>query len=151
MKKGYLLIVFLLVTYITSQAQTLKPVSWSFSSESLGNNEYNILLTATIQENWWTYSQYIKEGGPIPTTISFDANKDFEIIGTTGEAGAHVKEGLEPMFDMVLKKYADKVVFTQKIKVLNGKPEISGHIEFMCCDDKQCLAPEIVPFKISIQ
>jgi thiol:disulfide interchange protein DsbD len=151
MKKACLLIVIILVGYITSQAQTLKPVSWMFVSEALGNNEYNVLLIATIQENWWTYSQYIKEGGPIPTTITFDPNKEIEIIGTTGEAGAHVKEGLEPMFDMVLKKYADKVVFTQKIKVLNGKPEISGHVEFMCCDDKQCLAPETVTFKISIQ
>lgn len=146
-------IVFVLMIFVAPllmQAQNLQPVKWTFTSESLGNNEYNLIYTATIAPKWWTYSQYIKEGGPIPTTFKITANKSFELLGTTSETSEHTKEGIEPMFDMFLKKFADKAVFVQKIKVLDGKPIIEGRVEFMCCDDMQCLPPEEIAFKISL-
>lgn len=131
-------------------AQVVQPVTWTYSIQSLGNNEYNIVCAASIEKNWWTYSQFIKEGGPIPTHVSINTSNDIELIGTCSEYGEHMKEGHEPLFDMVLKKYADKVVFTQKIKVKPGVKEIGGSVEFMCCDDSQCLPPEVLTFNLLI-
>lgn len=150
MKKYSILFLGLVISVFSMHAQVLKPVKWTFSSESLGKNEHNLVFTATIDPTWWTYSQFIKEGGPIPTSFKFNENKNIVLEGTVSESGDHVKEGIEPMFDMFLKKYADKVVFKQKIKVISGKPEITGTVEFMCCDDKQCLAPMDIDFKISL-
>ncbi len=147
--RNIVLLVMLFIAPIFMNAQDLKPVKWTFSTESLGNNEYNIVYTATIAPNWWTYSQFIKEGGPIPTSFKITENKDIEIIGITSEFSEHTKEGIEPMFDMFLKKFADKAIFKQKIKLLRGKPSINGVLEFMCCDDMQCLPPEEVTFTIN--
>ena len=149
MKKISLLIVLFALPLILL-SQELKPVKWTFTTESLGNNEYNIIYTAIIAPHWWTYSQFIKEGGPIPTSFKITENKDIEIVGTTSEFSEHTKEGIEPMFDMFLKKFADKVVFKQKIKVLKGHPTINGVVEFMCCDDMQCLPPEEITFTFNL-
>jgi thiol:disulfide interchange protein DsbD len=146
-------IVFVLMIFVAPilmHAQNLQPVKWTFTSESLGNNEYNLIYTATIAPTWWTYSQFIKEGGPIPTTFKIEDNKNIELLGAISETSEHTKEGIEPMFDMFLKKFADKAVFVQKIKVLSDKPIIEGSVEFMCCDDMQCLPPEEIKFKISL-
>ncbi len=53
---------------------------------------------------------------------------------------------------MVLKFFADKVIFKQKIKILTQKDfDVTGVLNFMCCDDKQCLAPTDVDFKFSVK
>lgn len=48
-------IVFVLMIFVAPllmQAQNLQPVKWTFTSESLGNNEYNLIYTATIAPKW---------------------------------------------------------------------------------------------------
>ena len=53
---------------------------------------------------------------------------------------------------MVLKFFADKAVFKQKIQILSNKDfTITGSLEFMCCDDKQCLPPNEVEFAFDIK
>jgi thiol:disulfide interchange protein DsbD len=61
-------------------------------------------------------------------------------------------EDNDPNFDMVLKFFADKATFKQKIRVLSQKDfKVSGFVNFMCCDDKQCIPPNDVEFVFSVK
>ena len=50
---------FALMMPFASIAQIYDPVQWSFSTESLGNNEYNVIFKADIESGWHVYSQNI--------------------------------------------------------------------------------------------
>ncbi|MBO2523492.1 MAG: sugar transporter, partial [Bacteroidetes bacterium] len=54
MKKLTIILVafFALMMPFASVAQIYDPVQWSFSTESLGNNEYNVIFKAQIEAGW---------------------------------------------------------------------------------------------------
>ena len=74
MKKGLLALFFALcVGNIAAFAQmTEDPTSWSFSKEKTGENEYDLILEATLQPGWSIYSMYTPAGGPMPVSLTVD-------------------------------------------------------------------------------
>jgi len=138
-----------IATKATHAPQILDPVDWSFSKQDLGDNEFELQFTATIDPHWHVYSQFLEEDGPIPTSFSFKESKDFKLIGKVKEPKA--LEDYDPNFQMTLKWFENSVTFRQKIKVLKeGAVKILGELEFMVCDDKQCLAPEYVEYEFEL-
>ena len=113
---------FTLVTFFAmmlpmlSFGQIYDPVHWSFSSESLGNNEYNVIFKAEIEAGWHTYSQNIPDGGPVPTTFYFNEVNGYERVGEVVESAGTVLH--DAVFDMDLKFFEKEAIFTQKVKVL---------------------------------
>ena len=87
------------------------------------------------------YAQKIPDNGPIPTTISFEAvGKDVELIGETTEGEGH--EAFDEVFEMDIKYFEGEAVFVQKVRLLNKETSsINGSVEFMVCNDKNCLPP----------
>ena len=133
-----------------SVSQVLTPVKWSFKVQQNKPDEATLLLVATIDYNWHLYSQDIPPKGPIPTTFSFTPGPEYKLIGKVTEPKA-IEEN-DPNFNMVLKFFSESVTFRQKIKVLSAKDfVIKGKLEFMCCDDKQCIPPEEVEFSFNIK
>jgi thiol:disulfide interchange protein len=131
-------------------SQVLTPVKWSFKVEQSSPDEATLLLISTMDKGWHLYSQHIAAGGPIPTSFKFTPGKEFELIGKVKEPKA-IEEN-DPNFNMVLKFFADRAVFKQKIKVLSKKDfMVKGSLEFMCCDDKQCLPPDEVEFSFPVK
>jgi thiol:disulfide interchange protein DsbD len=53
-------------------------------------------------------------------------------------------------FDSVLKYYENKVDFEQYVKVKDGTPSIRGTLEYMVCDNHQCLPPKDIDFNIKL-
>ncbi len=131
--------------------QILEPVKWSFKVEQTKPDEATLVLTAKIDKKWHVYSQDIPPKGPIPTTFTFKKKSNYQLVGKVTESKPI--EEVDAMFEnMVLKYFADKAVFKQKIKVLSQKDfTITGSLEFMCCDDKQCLPPTEVEFTFNIR
>ncbi len=128
-------------------AQIFDPVQWTFETKDLGGGEYELMMKASIEENWHLYSQFIDEGGPVPTSFTFEENEAFELIGEVVE-GEPVEE-YNDLFGMVLRYFDTEATFTQKIKA--DKPvNISGYLEFMSCDNNQCLPPTDVDFEFVI-
>lgn len=146
MKK--LVIILLFFISFSGQAQILNPVSWSFSSKSSGTEE-ELLIKATIDPGWHVYSQFIEEGGPIPTSFKFTPSKDYSLIGKVTESPKAVS-ALDKNFNMQIAWHEKEVVFKQKIRLNSQQTTISGVLEFMVCDDKQCLPPTEVEFKIPV-
>lgn len=147
--KKLLLFFILLFGSLFSQAQFYDPVSWNFRVEEVKGDEATLVLTATIQKNWHLYSQFIDEGGPIPTSFSFEKNPAYQLVGSVTESPKAIS-AFDPNFNMQIAWHKDKVDFKQKIKLNQPKVTVKGVLEYMTCDDKNCLPPEEVPFSFQV-
>lgn len=136
-------------------AQIFNPVKWSFSTKELGNNQVELILTAHIDRGWHLYSQDIKSDDPdqvtpLPTTFNFEKSSDYKLVGKTTEPKAI--EEYDKQFEMILKYHSKEAIFRQKIEVLSQADfKIKGFVEFMACDDKQCIPPAEVEFEFNIK
>lgn len=151
-------ILFLFVVFIstTVNSQIFDPVKWSFSQNQIGDDEVELIFTASIEEHWHMYSQFLENDlGPIPTSFNFDESKSYEKIGKTEEGKAKIE--YDPNFEMDLAYFENKATFKQKIKVLGSSSRlreksfnITGFLEFMVCDAEKCLPPTMVDFSFKI-
>lgn len=141
---------FLLLCSTLLSAQMYNPVKWKTSVEQISDKEYLLKVQAEIQSGWHLYGQYIEEGGPSKTAFSFkNSDKKFELIGKTTEEKGH--EVVDKIFDMKIKYFEGKALFTQKIKFSSDPvSKVLAEVEFMVCDDSNCLPPttEELTFKI---
>lgn len=145
----FLITILALMSSLTSFGQVYDPVHWSFSSEPLGNNEYSVIFKADIDAGWHVYSQNISDGGPVPTTFYFTESTDYQRVGEVIESESIVLH--DPVFDMELRYFEKEAVFTQKVKVVGNQPvTFKGELEYMVCNDGQCLPPTPVEFEISL-
>ena len=127
------------------------PVTWTFSSKKLTDNTYEIKMTATMEKGWHLYSQEQPEDAVAgPTTFTITSNPLIELVGKIKENGKmqkfHDKE-----LGISANQYSEKVEFVQTIK-LKGKVKTSfnGSVEYQTCDDKKCLPPKTVNFKVDL-
>lgn len=128
-------------------AQVFNPVKWEFKTKSLGNNEFELQIIGAIEPHWHVYSQSVGEP-VIPTSFMFKPSNDYELVGKTEEPEGVTVD--DPVFQMKLKYFEDEVVFRQKVKLLSAKATVLGDFEFMTCDDKTCIPPEIVEFAFDL-
>ncbi|NOR26947.1 MAG: thiol:disulfide interchange protein [Lutibacter sp.] len=148
MKKIVLLLSLLILSY-SSFSQIHDPVKWSTSTEKISDSTYNLVVQATIDQNWHLYSQNVPEDGPIPTTFSFEKSTDYELVGNTSEEEGHTV--FDSVFEMEIKYFENKATFKQQIKMLSTNAStIVGEVEFMVCDDASCLPPTFVDLNFQI-
>ena len=139
-----------LISIVALNAQILEPVKWSITQESLGNDEYNLIFTAAIDEGWTVYSQYTSDDGPVPTSVNFDNPEVVEMLGDGTEEGKK-KSGFDKIFETdVIKFLADKpFVITKKVKVKDHSKPLVGYLTYMTCDATKCLPPKDIDFDFS--
>ena len=149
--KSFKILLFLAVLLpLSSIAQIYDPVDWKFSQKELSNNEFEVSFAANIEDGWHLYSQHLpNDDGPIATTFYFEGNQNVELLGDVNEPEAIAE--YDPNFDMELKFFSKKVVFKQKVKVIGESGTVKGELEFMVCDEKMCLPPELVPFEFNLK
>ncbi|GAA4303245.1 protein-disulfide reductase DsbD domain-containing protein [Compostibacter hankyongensis] len=129
-------------------AQILNPVKWMYSAKKSGNGEYELHMKATVQPGWHLYAQDAGEG-PIPTSFKFEGNDGMERVGVVKEIGK-IKKTYDRNFASVLSYYEDTVDFVQRVKVKPGTQIVKGSLQYMVCDDKQCLPPKDVDFEVKL-
>ncbi len=125
------------------------PVRWSFRSEKISDTEFDLVITAAIDKGWHVYSQFIKDGGPIPTSFKFNPSNSYKLKGTVSELPKAVS-AFDKNFDMQIAWHKDKVEFKQRIILNVPNTTVSGMLEFMVCNDQKCLPPAEVEFKIPV-
>lgn len=150
MKRIVALLAALILVVSISFGQGLNPVKFKWSSEKLSDNEYLLIFEATIEDGWYLYSQNIEGDGPIPTSFNWDENEAVSYDGATTEEGDKTKEGVDEMFDIFIKKFAHGARFTQKVTITEDT-EVKGWLEFMTCDDEQCLPPDSYDFSFMLK
>ncbi len=148
MKRIFFLItgLFLLVTSVS--AQVLQPVTWSYSSKKISATEYELIFKATIDSPWHLYSQDIPQAPPA-TTFDFVKDSSYTLVGKVKEVGNVIQE-YDKNFNMVLKYYSDSVSFVQKIMLNAPGATVAGEVNYMSCDETQCLAPQDLDFTFDL-
>ncbi|AWO01996.1 hypothetical protein DLD77_09965 [Chitinophaga alhagiae] len=134
---------------VLAVAQEENPVKWDFSAKNVGGQVYEVTATATIERGWHLYAQEAGEG-PIPTSIKFTKNPLVTVAGKPKEQGK-LHKAFDKNFNSELKYYENTVSFVQKVTV-KGKAatKLKGSVEFMVCDDHQCLPPTEIPFTVNL-
>lgn len=131
-------------------AQSSKQVIWSYSARKVADKTYEVHLTASIKGQWHIYAQEAGVEGPLPTAFSFTGNPLFTLVGKVKEVGKIIKKEEEVWGGMV-NYYEHSVDFVQVVKLKgNVKTSLAGKVEFMVCNDRECLAPSDVDFNIAI-
>ena len=150
MTKKVVLSFLLLCCVLGLSAEIQKPVTWSFSSKQVSDTEFDLILTAGIDNNWHLYSQFIGEGGPVPTSFKFKPSPDYTLVGKVSES-PKPKKIYEKVFEMEVAFFERKATFTQKVKLKVPASKIKGTLTFMVCDDSQCLPPEDLDFSFDLK
>lgn len=146
---------FALILGVSAIAQIKDPVSWKYEALKKADNKYDLVITATFPKPWHLYSQSTPKGGPIPTKITIKSNPLLTVsAGKAKEIGKQERildknfspKGVEVLY------YSEQVQFVQSITLKSSvKTNVSGTVEFMVCDDSQCLPPTKKSFDIKLQ
>lgn len=149
--KKFLLLFFAVATQLFF-AQIEKHVKLNYDIKSTGDNLYEAIITAKIDNGWHIYSKDIDpEVGAIPTEIKI-ISKDIELIGKATESGKK-ETSYSEAFAANLTTLSGNVIFKQKFKLKNPEKgsTISAEVTYQTCNEKVCLAPETLEFEKKIE
>ncbi|MFR9556852.1 MAG: cytochrome c biogenesis protein CcdA [Rikenellaceae bacterium] len=139
-------IILLLFTANTLSAQ----VSWGDPRIiELENGNYQIELSATIDEGWKMYDMRSYEDGVFSTTFNFTLPDDMGLVGAV-ETQQLATIKWDEMFAQEIGSYTDNVTFTQEISAPKRGGEIKFNVEWMLCSDMSCMPPAEAEFSILI-
>lgn len=145
----FFLSLFLVLNLVMLSQAPLSPVSWSVSYTDLPNNEGEIVFKAKIDPKWHIYSQRPTDAGPIPTSFNITPGTGFELVGKVQENDAH--EEFVAAFDAKVFIFEKEAVFKQKVKRKStAGAKLSASVEYMTCNDRQCLPPKTVDLSVDI-
>jgi len=128
-------------------AQILHPVKWSYGAKRLNSREAVVFLKAGIAAGWHIYSVNQQEGGPVKTSITFAASPAYQPVGSVSEPTPFTKR--EEAFHMEVSYFEREVIFQQRI-LAPGAAVVNGSVNFMVCNNQQCLPPETIEFTIPV-
>ncbi len=135
--KKLVLISTLLLSFF-GYSQIFNPVKWSSKIEQKSNNEFVLIMEATLEDQWHLYSQFTPEGGSMPTAFSYkDAKGNYQLVGKTLEST--YKKEFNDIFEVDEYFFAKKATFKQAIKVSNAKLKtVKVFVEYQVCKE-QCI------------
>lgn len=135
--KKLLLSLLLLVSFF-GNAQIFNPVKWKTKIVQKSDTEYELVMDATIENEWHIYSQYTPEGGAQPASFEYkDAKGNYTLVGKTVEGP--YKKVFNDIFEVDEYYFAKTAQFKQVVKVTNNKlKEIKVYIEYQACKE-QCI------------
>lgn len=138
--KKLLLLFLILFSFQNAFSQIYDPVSFKTAVKELDSNTYELSITTQIEKNWHIYSQKVPANGPMPTSFKFEKSKNYTVKGGVTEPNGHEVD--DPVFNMRIKFFETKAIFTQIIeRKTNDAFKINATIEFMVCNDQSCLPP----------
>ncbi len=138
-KKLFFTLASVLMFFVAS-AQIAEPVKWKYSTEKVSEKEYNLVMTASIDDKWHLYSQHFDAGGPMPLEIKFIKSDKYKLVGGVSESPAPTAE-YDDVFMVNVKFFTKKATFKQKIEVLANAPfAVKGELAGQACyEDGACL------------
>ena len=148
MKK--LIVAIGIMVFVISTVNAQK-VTWTYTAKKLAGNKYELHITAQPPIGWHIYSQTTPDGGPVPTTFTFNKNPLVTLSGTVKENGK-MTTYYDKNFKVNVKYFDGKVEFVQVVSAKTKiKTNITVEVESMICNDKQCLPPTTEKFAIALQ
>ena len=129
--------ILLLITFF-AQGQILNPVKWKTKVIQKSETEFELIMDATIENDWHMYSQFTPDGGALPTVFDFKNTKEnYTLVGKTKESP--YKKVFNDIFEVDEYYFAKTAQFKQVIKVTNTKlKEVKVYVEYQACKE-QCI------------
>ena len=124
-----------LLIFTNGFSQILDPVKWKSKTEKISETEFNLILEGKIDAGWHLYSQFTPDGGPIPLEIQYSESAgNYVLVGKTKES--KTKKEFNTVFEVDEIFFENKVVLTQKAKILNSKvSSIKVVIDYQTCKE----------------
>ena len=149
--KRIVLCLLLLASAAVATGQVQNPVNWTFAAKKISANTYDIIMSAAVQPGWRIYSQSSPSGGPVATRIVLSPNPLLMKIGKVKETGK-LQKAYDPNFKINVRYYNDRVQFVQTVRVNgNAGTNARGTIEYMVCNEHQCLPPVDKSFDVAVR
>ncbi len=147
MRKAVHLLLFLLVA---AAARAGGPISWSFAAVPGKDGQVNVELRAQCEAGWHIYALTLpRDDGPLPTLIRIKADPAFK-SGDVQEPKAVEVE--DPNFQMLVRYHDGAPVFVIPVeRTSKGAFTVEGEVEYMSCNDKTCLPPQVVKFNVPVE
>ncbi len=114
--------------------------TWKVSSKPAGDNEYELIFTATIEKGWHIYTTGNQYN---PTTLELEPGQGFSPVG-------EFKQVTKPSMFKDDEVFFDEAVFSQKVKLDGENATVSGEITWSGCNDQFCAAPEHWEFSVPL-
>ncbi len=145
------IVLLCMAAFANAQSGSARMVNWTFTSKKIGDNTYELRMKAVLNGRYHIYAQDVGVEGPVGTSFSFSTNPIVSLEGQVKEVGKLIQKH-EEVWEGKVNYYEREVEFVQVIKLKRDiKTAVSGKVEFMVCDDKECLPPSEVPFRIALE
>lgn len=150
MKLKNWLFLILAVVFQTVSAQIKDPAKFKYDINSLGNNQFEAVITATLDPGWHINSIDLPPDTAIPTELLLTGT-NIELIGKYTENGKKIKEFSEA-FGGEMVYFSNSASFKQKFKLKDpSKPGTAiAEFTYQVCDDRICLAPNTLEFEKAV-
>ena len=136
MKKAFLILTLLLIN-LSVFSQVRKTTSWTFDvskTEVNTGDVVELIFKVKVIDDWYIYSSdFSDEIGPIPTSVTFEENETFEVVGDLIPINPQKK--YDEIWEAEVTSFTGTGEFRQKIRVLSKDLEIVGTLDFQTCTD----------------
>ncbi|MBS1549661.1 MAG: thioredoxin family protein [Bacteroidetes bacterium] len=151
MKIKNIFMLFLSFAFSLLLSQGKDPVKLTYKVNDLGNQQYEAVLTATIDKGFHINSKDNSPDTVIPTEMKVSSKEGITLVGGIVEVGKLHREFSEA-FGGEVANYSGTVSFKQKFKLKNAdKPaNIVSEITYQTCNDQVCFAPKTLEFEQKI-
>lgn len=150
LKKGLLFIALSLWSLLSYAQMFEQPVSWAYSLSQKQDNLWEVCLTATVAAPWHMYDMGPYDGGPTPTSFTFELPSGAQLVGSTQMLNPPERL-YDSAFDMNIGTFTGSAQFVQQIQTQNNSlAGLKVTAEWQACDDGTCLPPEEETIDLSL-
>ncbi len=146
--KRTLFTLLLLVPVLSVYAQMEQHVTWKFYLNKISDTQVEVVCEATLDDGWHIYSHDLPENTAFPTIITLNESVKYKPLGDITEEPAP-EVHYDDSFKAELKWIAGKAKFKQLVEV-DGPVTIEGIIEYMICNDENCMPPTEESFSLKV-
>jgi thiol:disulfide interchange protein DsbD len=153
MKHRALITLSFLLCLLVAKAQLgrTNPVEWKITVKQIADNRFEVTGQATPEKGWHIYSAYLPENTAIPTSITINETEAVKALGKITETPEPVTV-FDQSFQANLKWHDGTAFFSQKVEISKaGKSTITGHLEYMVCNDETCMPPDQIEFSFDVE
>ena len=147
MRRVFLSLCLLFVVCSAAAQNNESLVEWSARTERVNDTLYRVLFDVRIASPWHMYDAGPYEGGPFATAVQIESGEAVYPVGPLEELLAP-KEVYDEIFETQIGYYEGEARFAQSVVVKKKGAEIAGVVEWMLCNDQNCLPPDEWEFRL---
>jgi thiol:disulfide interchange protein len=133
-----------------THAQGEKRLKFSACFTETKAGEGDVIITTKIEKGFHIFS-FVPggDGSQIGTELTFEKNKDVELVGKPKEQGKITNEKVEALDNAIINYYLNEVKYVQHIKY-KKKGKLQANLYFQVCNEGMCERPTDVKIPIDL-